>query len=81
MKEKSDQDALKLIGSKYSLVHILAKRAKEIMDGDKPLIKSEHKKPINIAMEELLKGAISWTRPAVLEDKKPEKKEIISPIE
>jgi transketolase len=39
----------------YLLTMIIAKRAKQLLAGGKPLIKSKHKNPVAIALEEVKK--------------------------
>lgn len=48
-----------VINSRYSIVMATAKRARQIVDGDEPLIDAEPgEKPLSIAVEELNKGQI-----------------------
>ena len=48
-----------VINSRYSIVMATAKRARQIVDGDEPLIeKKKKKKPLSIAVEELNQGKI-----------------------
>ena len=47
-----------VVNSRYSIVQATAKRARQIISGDEPLIDGEGKKPLSIAVEELNKGAI-----------------------
>ena len=52
-------DALIVINSRYSIVMATAKRARQIVDGDEPLIEgAEGEKPLSIAVEELNQGKI-----------------------
>ena len=44
--------------SKYRLVVGVAKRARQIIDGDEPLVYAAVDKPLSIAVEELNKGEI-----------------------
>lgn len=53
--------------NKYLLTMIIAKRAKQLLAGAKPLIKTKHKKPVAIAMEEMKKGKIYLREPGNLE--------------
>jgi len=50
------------VDSKYTLVVLTAKRAREIMSGDAPLVVSKSKKPVTIAMEEIAQGKIVYER-------------------
>jgi DNA-directed RNA polymerase subunit omega len=48
-----------VINSRYSIVMATAKRARQIVDGDEPLIDvPEGEKPLSIAVEELNQGQI-----------------------
>ena len=48
-----------VINSRYSIVMATAKRARQIVDGDEPLIENaEGVKPLSIAVEELNQGKI-----------------------
>ena len=48
-----------VINSRYSIVMATAKRARQIVDGDEPLIDvPEGEKPLSIAVEELNQGKI-----------------------
>ncbi len=42
----------------YLLTMIIAKRAKQLLAGAKPLIKSKHKNPVGIALEEVKEGKV-----------------------
>ena len=48
-----------VVQSRYSIVLATAKRARQIIGGDEPLVSdSEGKKPLSIAVEELYEGKI-----------------------
>ncbi len=74
LKPKID-DLLKKVDSKYTLVILTAKRARQInyyqsslkkeeglVEGVQPLIKSESSKPLTIAMEEAADDKITYER-------------------
>ena len=42
-----------VVTSRYSIVMATAKRARQIISGDEPLVDGEGKKPLSIAVEEL----------------------------
>jgi DNA-directed RNA polymerase omega subunit len=44
--------------NKYLLTMMIAKRAKQLQSGSKPLLKSKHKQPILIALEEIKAGKV-----------------------
>lgn len=50
------------VDSKYTLVVLTAKRAREIMNGDHPLAESKSNKPVTIALEEVAQGKITYER-------------------
>ena len=48
-----------VVNSRYSIVMATAKRARQIVDGDEPLVKvSRGEKPLSIAVDELNQGEI-----------------------
>ena len=48
----------KIVNSRYSIVMATAKRARQIISGDEPLVEGEGKKPLSIAVEELNESQI-----------------------
>jgi len=44
--------------NKYLLTMMVAKRAKQLRTGAKPLLKSKYKKPVSIALEEIKEGKV-----------------------
>lgn len=48
----------KVVNSRYSIVMATSKRARQIVDGDEPLVDSEGKKPLSIAVDELNQAQI-----------------------
>ena len=60
-----------VINSRYSIVVATAKRARQIVDGDEPLIDvPEGEKPLSIAVEELNQGKIR-----ILSENEPDEEE------
>lgn len=48
-----------VVNSRYSIVLATAKRAREIIDGQEPLVPADHKKkPLSIAVDELYHGKV-----------------------
>lgn len=47
-----------VVNSRYSIVLATAKRARQVIAGEMPLVDGEGKKPLSIAVEELYKGQI-----------------------
>lgn len=50
------------VDSKYTLVVLAAKRAREIMDGEASFVDSKSNKPVTIALEEVAQDKISFER-------------------
>lgn len=59
MKKIPIDELNEMVDSQYSLVTIISKRARQIIDGSEPLIKTKTKKPIAIAIEEFYAKKIS----------------------
>ncbi|VBB09354.1 rna polymerase subunit omega/k/rpb6 [Lucifera butyrica] len=53
---------LKRVDCKYTLAVFAAKRAREIVKGDKLLIESQSDKPVTIALEEIANDKIGYQR-------------------
>ena len=53
-------DLLTKVDNRYSLVIITSKRARQIIDGSKPLIDTEKSKPLTLAINELNLSAIAY---------------------
>ena len=47
-----------VVNSRYSIVMATAKRARQIIAGDEPLVDGKDKKPLSAAVEELNQGKI-----------------------
>ena len=47
---------------RYTLVVKTAKRARQLVAGDQPLITTKETKPVSIAIEEINRGLISYSR-------------------
>lgn len=50
------------VDSKYTLVVLAAKRAREIMDGSASLVESKSNKQVTIALEEISQDKITYER-------------------
>lgn len=51
------------VDSKYTLVTLAAKRARQLTDGDEPLVDVDTTKVVSIAMEEIDQGKITYEVP------------------
>ncbi len=56
MKKISIDELNNMVDSSYSLVTIISKRARQIIDGSDILIKTNTKKPVGVAIEEFYGG-------------------------
>ena len=63
-------ELLKKVDCRYTLAVEAAKRAREIIGGAAPLIETKETKPLSIAIEEINRGLITYSRN---EDDKEEK--------
>ncbi len=60
LNEDPEDDKETTDNSRYSVVLVTAKRAREIVDGSMPLVETtENEKPLSIAVDELYEGKIS----------------------
>ncbi|WP_243122779.1 DNA-directed RNA polymerase subunit omega [Haloimpatiens lingqiaonensis] len=46
-------DLLQKVDNRYSLIIVAARRARQIIDGDKPLLDTDSNKPVTIAINEI----------------------------
>lgn len=51
--------------SRYTLVMLTAKRARRIIEGAEPLVQTSSKKPVSIALQEVMEDKITYTRPPI----------------
>ncbi|NMB27614.1 MAG: DNA-directed RNA polymerase subunit omega [Tissierellia bacterium] len=65
MYNPSINELSKLGDSRYTLVMLAAKRSRELVEGAKPLIETDSTKPVSIAIEEIIEGKITYTRPEI----------------
>ena len=55
----AEEGETKVVNSRYSIVMATAKRARQLIDGDIPLVKTKNgEKPLSIAIDELNSGKI-----------------------
>lgn len=48
----------KVVNSRYSIVMAISKRARQIIDGDAPMVVHKNDKPLSVAVEELNQSQI-----------------------
>jgi DNA-directed RNA polymerase subunit omega len=47
-----------VVQSRYSIVLATAKRARQLIDGDEPLVDPKGRKPLSIAIDEIYQGKV-----------------------
>ena len=65
MLNPSFDHVLKTGDSRYTLVMLTAKRARQIVDGSEPLVETESNKPVTIAIEEIVTGKVKYKNPTI----------------
>lgn len=58
------EDCLEKIPSRFILVQLASKRARQLLKGAKPLIESDNR-DIVIALREIAEGKVRWAKPKV----------------
>jgi DNA-directed RNA polymerase subunit omega len=53
-----EQGEAPVVNSRYSIVMATAKRARQLIDGEEPLVDTKETKPLSIAIEELNEGKL-----------------------
>ena len=53
-----EEGATPVVQSRYSIVMASAKRARQIVSGDKPLAGTPDEKPLSVAVDELYEGQV-----------------------
>lgn len=57
--KQSEDDTVPIVSSRYSIVMATAKRARQLVDGDEPLIENaKGRKPLSIAVDEIYQGKV-----------------------
>lgn len=51
------------VPSRYELVHVIARRARKLQSGARPMLTSVSRKPTRIAQHEAMSGLIQYTNP------------------
>ena len=54
-----EQGEAPVVNSRYSIVMATAKRARQIIAGEEPLVPGQDRKPLSIAIDELNQGKIT----------------------
>lgn len=65
MYNPSFNELSKIGDSRYTLVMLTAKRARQIVDGAEPLIETQSTKPVTIAIEEILERKVKYKKPDI----------------
>ncbi len=51
--------------SRYTLVMLTAKRARQLVDGSEPVIETDSIKPVTIAIEEIVQEKVKYKNPPI----------------
>lgn len=62
MIEPSINELLEKVDSRYTLVIVTAKRARQLVNGVQKLTNTESDKPVTIAINEINEGKVTFTR-------------------
>lgn len=62
----STNDLMKKVDSRYTLVVAVAKRARQLIDGNEPKVRAASLKPVSIATQEIVEDMVTYT-PAIEE--------------
>lgn len=62
--------------SRYTMVMLAAKRARQIVEGSEALVESKSQKPVTIAIEEILAGKVNYLNPSEYTELGEEPKEV-----
>lgn len=54
-------ELMEKVDSRYTLVMVVAKRARQLIETHEQLVETESKKPISIAVEEFYENKVSYT--------------------
>lgn len=60
MLNPSFENVLKEGDNKYTLVMLVSKRARQLIDNPEPLVETESIKPVTIAIEEIISGKVKY---------------------
>jgi len=58
----SVNELLKKVDSRYTLVLLASKRARQLVEGQSPLIDINTNKPVSIAVQEIAEDKLTYTR-------------------
>lgn len=64
MQKISIDKLLSMVNSRYSLVTVISKRARQIVAGEDPLVLTKTTKPVSIAIEEFYDGKVKPVYPS-----------------
>lgn len=53
-------ELLKKVDNRYTLVTMTAKRARQLIQGEEPLVRTNSTKPVTISINEINQGAITY---------------------
>lgn len=71
MTEPAIGELLKKVDCRYTLAVEASKRARELIGGSLPLIDTKENKPLSIAIEEINRGLITYSREENSDEEEP----------
>ncbi|BES65369.1 hypothetical protein SANA_18080 [Gottschalkiaceae bacterium SANA] len=76
-------ELMEKVDSRYTLVMVVAKRARQLIEKNECLVETESKKPISMAVEEFYEGKVNYTAydPNAIEEPEEVVEEITSTVE
>lgn len=63
MNNPSFKELAEISSSRYEICVMVMKRARRIVDGSKPLVKSEGAKPVTVALDEIMHKKVVEKKP------------------
>lgn len=70
------KELLERVDSRYTLVIMVSKRARQLLEGATPLGETKAQKAVSIAVNEIATGAVTYTRGLEEENKEIENAEV-----
>jgi DNA-directed RNA polymerase subunit omega len=65
MMNQPPMDVLReVVDSRYTLVVLAAKRARQLLEGAPPQVEANSEKPVTLALQEIAAGQVKWERVA-----------------
>ena len=63
MVDITNEKPLTMVGNGFILAILLSERVKELREGAKPIVQTDSKDPLEVAMQEICQGKITYKLP------------------